>query len=105
LSFLNLVRDCSKDINDLRKLVYYIVAIFILDRLNKVYTISLASPNDKIKIKSLQKSNVKIEEVSLLGSSSKLNWEQTKDALIVDLSGVETDKNGYALEIRLNQND
>ena len=72
---------------------------------NKVYAISLASKSDIINIKSLQNSNVRIKEVSLLGSSSKLNWEQTKDELIVNLSGVKTDKNGFALEIKLKQND
>ncbi len=66
---------------------------------NKVYAISLVQPKAEVKIKSLQKANGTIKSVSLLGSSSELKWEQADNALNVDLSDVETNSNGYVLEV------
>lgn len=66
---------------------------------NKVYTISLVNYAAQIYIKSLNTSNGKIEKVSLLGSSSEIKWEQTENALIVDLNKGNTGKNGYVLEV------
>ena len=68
---------------------------------NKVYAISLVNPNSVIEIKSLKLSNAKVENVSLLGSSVEVKWEQTENELKVDLTGLETGENGYALEVTL----
>jgi DNA mismatch repair protein MutH len=42
-----------------------------------------------------------VEDVRLLGSSAKLEWKQTEAALKVELAGVPTENNGYALEVVL----
>jgi len=71
---------------------------------NKVYVISLKSPQGLTKIKSLKLANAKVEKVSLLGSSAKLLWKQTEASLEVDLSDIKIDNaNGYALEVILKE--
>ncbi|WP_372772282.1 alpha-L-fucosidase [Mangrovibacterium sp.] len=66
---------------------------------NKVYTISLACAASQISIKSLKLAAGKVENVSLLGNSSTIEWEQTDTALNVDLTGVKTGSKGYVLEV------
>ncbi|WP_417444070.1 alpha-L-fucosidase [Joostella sp.] len=67
---------------------------------NKVYAISLVNPKEKISIKSLKKDNGSIKSVRMLGTDKTISWEQTDSALEVDLNKIETNKNGYALEIQ-----
>jgi alpha-L-fucosidase len=70
---------------------------------NKVFAISLVNPESQIEIKSLNLANGKIEKVRLLGSLSKIKWEQTENELKVDLTGINTgsNSNGYVLEVTL----
>jgi alpha-L-fucosidase len=68
---------------------------------NKVYAISLVNPESQISIKSLKLANGKVENMRLLGNAAKIKWEQTDDDLSVDLTGVQTGRDGYVLEIDL----
>ncbi len=68
---------------------------------NKVYAISLVNPESQISIKSLKLANGKVENMRLLGNAAKIKWEQTDDALSVDLTGMQTGRDGYVLEIDL----
>ena len=68
---------------------------------NKVYAISLVAPESTIEIKSLMTENGKIENIKLLGSSTPIRWEQRNNGLIVDLTGLITNNNGYALEVTM----
>ena len=68
---------------------------------NKVYAISLVTPLDDVKIKSLRKTNGIVEKVRLLENSVKLRWKQTEHALVVCMADVVSNSNGYALEITL----
>jgi alpha-L-fucosidase len=68
---------------------------------NKVYAISLVNPESQISIKSLKFANGKVENMRLLGNAAKIKWEQTDDDLSVDLTGVQTGRDGYVLEIDL----
>ena len=71
---------------------------------NKVYVISLKSPEGLTKVESLKLANAKVEKVSLLGSSAKLLWKQTETSLEVDLSDIKIDSaNGYALQVILKE--
>ena len=65
---------------------------------DKVYAMSLVPASGIVQILSLKRSAGQITQLRLLGSDQKLNWKQTDVALEVDLSGVETSANGYALE-------
>ena len=65
---------------------------------DKVYAMSLVSANGVVRILSLNESTGRITQLRLLGSDQQLKWEQTDEALEVDLTGVETGANGYALE-------
>ncbi len=66
-----------------------------------LYAISFFNPESKVDIKSLNKSNVTIENVSLLGSAATIPWEQTERALTVDLTGVSVGTHGYVLEVKV----
>lgn len=68
---------------------------------NKVYAISLVNPNGQVLIKTLNPNNGNVKKVSLLGNTSELEWEQNDKGLTVDLTGLSTGINGYALEITL----
>jgi alpha-L-fucosidase len=68
---------------------------------NKVFAISLVSADLAAEIKSLNLVSGEVEDVRLLGSSAKLEWKQTEAALKVELAGVPTENNGYALEVVL----
>jgi alpha-L-fucosidase len=68
---------------------------------NKVYAIALAAPIGSVEIKSLKIANGVIEKVSLLGCSNNLKWEQKEESLTVVLPDVNTEGNGYVLEITL----
>jgi alpha-L-fucosidase len=67
----------------------------------KVYAMSLVKAGQQAVIKSLNAKEIKIKSVRLLGSDKTLNWQQTDQALIVDMDGAITPENGYALEIVL----
>ena len=66
---------------------------------NKVYAISFVKPEAPVEIKSLSLANGKVEKVRLLGNSSDVVWEQTDNALNVDLTGINVDSSGYTLEV------
>lgn len=66
---------------------------------NKIYAISLVNTENHVEIKSIKMANGKVEKVNLLGSSSEIKWEQTENALKVDLAGMNTGGNGYVLEV------
>ena len=69
---------------------------------NTVYAIALAYPkeNEKVIIQSLTKENLTtIKNVTLLGDTSDLTWEQTSNGLEVQLNQKEVNPNGYALKI------
>lgn len=65
---------------------------------SKVYAISLLPAEDSVRIKALNKKAGNIHMVRLLGSDQSLEWTQTETEIQVDLSGVETSENGFALE-------
>jgi alpha-L-fucosidase len=67
----------------------------------KVYAMSLVKAGQQAEIKSLNAKKIKIKSVRLLGSDKTLNWQQTDQALIVDMKSAITPENGYALEIAL----
>jgi alpha-L-fucosidase len=69
---------------------------------NKVYVIAFVKPELTVEIKSLKLANVKVEKVSLLGSTVELEWEQTENGLKVDFTGIKTGSNAYVLEVTLN---
>jgi alpha-L-fucosidase len=52
-----------------------------------LYAITLGVPTEEIRIKSLGRAstlvNKPVAEVTLLGSSEKLNWKQEADALVI----------------------
>ncbi|MEP2774807.1 MAG: alpha-L-fucosidase [Luteolibacter sp.] len=68
---------------------------------NKVYAMSLAPEADGARILSLAKSAGRITKVRLLGNEQELKWTQTEQALEVDFNGIEIGKNGYALEVTI----
>ncbi|CAA6692740.1 MULTISPECIES: alpha-L-fucosidase [unclassified Lentimonas] len=70
---------------------------------DKVYVMSLVPAEGVAMVQSLNASAGKVVAVRLLGSDVSLSWKQTENALEVDLSGVESGANGYALEVILSQ--
>jgi len=66
---------------------------------NKVYAISLVQAGDELQIRSLNKEAGAISGVRLLGSEQMFDWKQTESELSLDLRGVETGENGFALEV------
>ncbi len=68
---------------------------------DQVYAMSLAAPEGRVRILSLKQSAGAVTEVRLLGSDAGLSWNQTSDALEVDLSGIEMSPNGYALKVSM----
>ena len=68
---------------------------------NKVYVIALANVESQVEIKSLKQANGEIEKVCLLGNSTELKWEQSENALKVNLTEIYTGSNGYVLEVTI----
>ena len=68
---------------------------------NKVYAISLVNTESQVEIKSFKPVNGKVENVSLLGSSAELKWEQSESGLNVDLAGMNSGSFAYVLEVTL----
>ena len=66
---------------------------------NKAYAISLVPAPDTVQIRSLHSGNGIISSVRLLGTNKAIVWDQTDEELKVDLHGLETGENGYALEV------
>ena len=66
---------------------------------NKAYAISLVPAPDTVQIRSLHSGNGIISSVRLLGTNKAIVWDQTDEELKVDLNGLETGENGYALEV------
>ena len=66
---------------------------------DKVYAISLVQAENDLLIRSLNKEAGAITGVRLLGSEQMPDWKQTESELSLDLRGVETDENGFALEV------
>lgn len=64
-----------------------------------VYAIAFQYPEDSVLIKSLKKGTKKVKAVSLVGSTSKLEWKQTNEGLKVTIGSKKTNENGYALKI------
>jgi len=67
-----------------------------------VFEFMIIDVNTKVKIESLSKANDPIKSLSLLASSTELNWQQSDDGLLVDLTDEGTAINGYVLEIAFN---
>lgn len=72
---------------------------WITAKQNKVYAMSLAPPQDKVKIVSLRKDKGTISAVRLLGSTEQLSWKQTDQALEIDASNWRKTENGFAVEV------
>ena len=66
---------------------------------NKVFAISLVQPADHIEILSLNKSNISIDRIEVLGSEKELVWEQTEESLTVEMTDLVTDENGFVLSV------
>ncbi|MCP4313349.1 MAG: hypothetical protein GY790_18990 [Bacteroidetes bacterium] len=66
---------------------------------DKVYAISLVQAEDVLQIRSLNKEAGTISGVRLLGSGQVPEWKQTESGLSLDLRGLETGENGFALEV------
>jgi hypothetical protein len=61
-------------------------------------------PKDKVTINSLGKNvlkSMKVEDVSLLGSSDKLNWKQLENALEISVPGKRPCETAYSFKIKL----
>jgi alpha-L-fucosidase len=65
----------------------------------RLYAFGFVLPASKAKIKSLRLGNAKVERVHLLGQSTPLRFEQTKEALEVDVPAQSDSKFPYTLEI------
>lgn len=66
---------------------------------NKVYAISLVKPSGTISIHSLGKKAGTIKSVTILGSEKKVEWQQKEIGLEINLNGVKSNKNGFAVEV------
>lgn len=66
---------------------------------NKVYAISLVKPSENILIKSFKEEIGEIKGVQILGIDHDLVWEQTENGLKVNVDGLETDENGFVIEV------
>lgn len=66
---------------------------------NKIYAMSLMPPQDKVSIVSLRKDKGTISTVRLLGSTQKLSWKQTEQALEIDARNWQKTENGFAVEV------
>jgi len=70
---------------------------------DKVFAISLVPAASTVEIHSLKSSAGKISKVSLLGNDKVLEWRQTEKALEIDMNGIPTGENGYALAIEIKE--
>jgi alpha-L-fucosidase len=68
---------------------------------NKVYAISLVPAGDIVGIRSLNQSAGSIQRVRLLGSDRVMEWSQTDAAIELNVAGVNTGANGFAVEVTL----
>lgn len=68
---------------------------------DKVYAMSLVPAGDTVRIRSLNKDAGTIQKVRLLGSYRIIQWKQTDAALELDFKGIETNENGFAVEVTL----
>lgn len=66
---------------------------------DKVYAICLMPAEEKVKINSLAENAGAISRVRLIGSNQVISWTQTETELSLDLRGVDTGENGFAVEI------
>lgn len=66
---------------------------------NKVYAISLVEAYGIISIKALGKKEGTIKSVKILGSKKEVKWNQTDDGLRVNLKDIQTNKNGFVVEV------
>lgn len=66
---------------------------------NKVYAISLVKPSGTITIRSFKKEVGAIQNVRILGSEKQIKWKQTETGLEVNLEGIESNKNGFVVEV------
>ncbi|MDO5969593.1 alpha-L-fucosidase [Flavivirga aquimarina] len=66
---------------------------------NKVYAISLVEASGIISIKALGKKEGTIKSVKILGSKKEVKWNQTDDGLRVNLKDIQTNKNGFVVEV------
>ncbi|CAN0482545.1 unnamed protein product, partial [Scytosiphon promiscuus] len=55
---------------------------------NKVYAISLASPDGDVEINSMKTTRGEVEQVKLLGTTNNIEWEQSETGLKVNLTGI-----------------
>jgi alpha-L-fucosidase len=72
---------------------------------NALYVIALEWPEDDVvTIKSLsnrESISPKIKSVFLLGSETKIEWDQTKDGLSINLLGKRLSEYGYVLKVEM----
>jgi len=68
-----------------------------------VYALSLAPASETVSVRSLNREAGPIQSVRLLGSDRPLRWQQTAEALELDLSGEETGALGFAVEVNFTE--
>jgi alpha-L-fucosidase len=72
-----------------------------------LYAIVLGQPNGRLSIKALGKSSrlleMPVSDVRLLGSSEKIRWKQTRDALVI--KEPRGKPNDFALVFKIAQKD
>lgn len=66
---------------------------------NKVYAISLVNPSGTISILALGKKAGTIKNVRILGCKKQVEWKQTEIGLEINVNGVKSKENGFAVEV------
>ena len=67
----------------------------------KVYAISLVKASGIITIHAFNNKIGKIKELKVLGSTKQVKWSQTATGVEINLGGIETNKNGFVVEVSL----
>lgn len=65
---------------------------------NILYAIALEWPREKLTIESLR--NAKVLNVEMLGIDKKLNWQQSKEGLVIETSDERPSKYAYTFKIK-----
>jgi alpha-L-fucosidase len=68
---------------------------------NSVYAISLVPSSKTILIRSINDEVGVIKNVSILGENQIIDWEQTKEGLIINLQASIKNKNGFVVKVEL----
>jgi len=68
---------------------------------DKLYAICLVPATGVINIASFNPENVDIESVRILHCDKQPTWQQYAEGLAVDMSTIETDPNGFVIEVKI----